>query len=446
MEPIYKFHFKSDKLSLQIYVSSCALDEVLNGHSLNLFLDNLDYHIRPSVQSLTFHALRNLGWADFVGKHLVKTYPNRLFRSLFLLSLTLLKFSSLYNRNLDLQVPIYRDFTIVNESVRVANSIPFLRPYKGLLNASLRSFLRNVLEISILAKKSSQAIWNYQEWWIEKIKNNYPSRWEEILSCADTQAPLTLRVNMKNRHRDNVLSLFNDNGFEAKAFGSSGIVLGKSYSIKELPGFQEGMWSVQDPGAQLAASLLCVRDGMKVLDACAAPGGKTSHLLELAEIDLVALDSNKFRLGRLQENLDRLNLFSKKIKIIEGDAQQIDQWWDGKLFDIILADVPCTASGIVRKHPDIRWIKKKEDVETARLVQSRIIDSLWKTLLPGGRFLYSTCSIFPEECIYQVLLFLEKHKDAFLLDSPGQILPTRNNILTVGHDGFFFALLTKVET
>ncbi|MBW0454624.1 MAG: 16S rRNA (cytosine(967)-C(5))-methyltransferase RsmB [Candidatus Kinetoplastibacterium crithidii] len=446
MEPTFKFHFKRDKLSLQMYMSSCALDEVLNGRSLNLFLDNLDHNIRPSVQSLTFHALRNLGWANFVGNYLIKSYPNGIFRSLFLLSLTLLKFSSFSGKNLDLQVPVYRDFTIVNESVKVAKSIPFLRPYKGLLNASLRSFLRGSSEISILAKKSSQAIWNYPEWWIEKIKTNYPNRWIEILSCTDIQAPLTLRVNIKNSNRDNVLNLFNDNGIEAKAFGFNGIVLEKSYSVKELPGFQQGMWSVQDPGAQLAAPLLCVRDGMNVLDACAAPGGKTSHLLELADIDLVALDSNRSRLGRLQENLDRLNLYSNNIKIIEGDAKQIGQWWDGKLFDIILADVPCTASGIVRKHPDIRWIKKNDDIESFRLIQSSIIDSLWNTLAPGGRFLYSTCSIFPEECVYQVLLFLEKHNDALLLDSPGQILPARSNVLTVGHDGFFFALFTKVKT
>ncbi|AFZ82920.1 16S rRNA (cytosine(967)-C(5))-methyltransferase RsmB [Candidatus Kinetoplastidibacterium crithidiae] len=445
MEPIYKFHFKRDTLSSQMYISSCALDEVLNGRSINFFLDSLDHAIRPSVQSLTFHALRHLGWADFVGNHLVKSYPNSLFRSLFLLSLTLLKFSSTCSKNLDLQVPVYTDFTIVNESVKVANSISFLRPYKGLLNASLRSFLRDASGISMLAKKSSKATWNYQEWWIEKIKTNYPTRWTEILSCADIQAPLTLRVNIKNSNRDNVLNLFNDNGVEAKAFSSSGIVLGRSYSIKDLPGFQQGMWSVQDPGAQLAAPLLCVKDGMKVLDACAAPGGKTSHLLELAEIDLMALDSNKSRLGRLQENLDRLNLYSKNIKIIEGDAKQIGQWWDGKLFDIILADVPCTSSGIVRKHPDIRWIKKNDDIETVRLIQSGIMDSLWKTLVPGGRFLYSTCSIFPEECIYQILLFLEKHNDALLLDSPGQILPTISNVLTVGHDGFFFALLTKAK-
>ncbi|AGF47191.1 ribosomal RNA small subunit methyltransferase B [Candidatus Kinetoplastibacterium desouzaii TCC079E] len=437
-----KFHFKKNTLAAHMYISSCAIEEVLKGYSLTLYLDNMDYEFRSAVQDLSFHAMRYLGWADCVGKYLLRNYPNKLFESLLLLSLTLLKFSS--EKEFTNNIPIYKEFTIVNESCNVANTIPILRPYKGLLNAILRRFLREKDNINSYFRKDLKAVWNYQEWWIDKVQKCYPLQWQSILSCANTQSPLILRVNKRNINREKVLEEFASSNIEAKSFGESGILLYKSRSIKDMPGFDEGWWSVQDSGAQLAIPLLQIQDGMRVLDACAAPGGKTSHLLELADVKLLALDSNKIRLNRLQANLERLKLNSSNTRFLVADAGSLNQWWDGVMFNVVIADVPCTASGIVRKHPDIRWLRKYSDIQKSVLLQKRILESLWKTVVSGGLLLYVTCSIFPEECIFQALSFLERHQDAIFLDSHNQILPNKSqNELFVDNDGFFFALFKK---
>ena len=167
--------------------------------------------------------------------------------------------------------------------------------------------------------------------------------------------------------------------------------------VVQLPGFAEGWWSVQDAGAQRAAELLAPADGMRVLDACAAPGGKTAHLLELADIDLLALDADASRLERVGQNLDRLGLGGDRVRLQAADAADLDAWWDGKPFDAVLADVPCTASGIVRRHPDIRWLRRENDLRRTAALQTRILDALWRTVAPGGRLLYVTCSVFPIE-------------------------------------------------
>lgn len=190
-----------------------------------------------------------------------------------------------------------------------------------------------------------------------------------------------------------------------------------------LPGFEQGWWSVQDLSAQHAARLLPVADGMRVLDACAAPGGKTAHLLEQADLRLTALDSDAARLTRVGENLERLGLMHGGVQLACADAAEPQAWWDGVPFDAILADVPCTASGVVRRHPDIRWLRREDDVARTAALQRRIVDALWALLRPGGHLLYATCSIFPEEGELQAQAFAQRHADAVRLPAPGQILP-----------------------
>nr|WP_235043358.1 16S rRNA (cytosine(967)-C(5))-methyltransferase RsmB [Candidatus Kinetoplastibacterium oncopeltii] len=428
-------------------LTAYAILEVLQGRSLTCFLDKIDAPIRSSVQSLSFHSMRYLGWASSVGKCLIKKYPNKLFESLWLLSLTLLKFSNIQKKENNLNfIPIYKEFVIVNEAVNAINNMPLLKPYKSLLNAGLRNFLRkrSLLEDKIADKH--EACWNYQHWWINSLRNVYGSSWKIILSSSNSPAPLAIRVNSKQMDRDNLVNIFLDNDIDCCSFGDSGIIVKKKIQSKidNLIGFSEGWWCVQDAGAQLVGQILGVEDGMTVLDACAAPGGKASHLLELANIKLLALDCDETRLNRMKNNLERLKLYSNNVDLMLADAADTDKWWDGKLFDAVLADVPCSASGIVRKHPDIRWLRKESDIQKFVLRQIKIVDALWNTVAPGGKLLYVTCSIFYEEGIGQALAFLDRHSDAIFLDSPSQILPIDdNNGDYVSHDGFFFALFKK---
>jgi 16S rRNA (cytosine967-C5)-methyltransferase len=241
-----------------------------------------------------------------------------------------------------------------------------------------------------------------------------------------------------------VMAAFAAQDIGAEASGDMGVALLAAKPVAQLPGFAEGWWSVQDAGAQLAAPMLHLKDGMRVLDACAAPGGKAAHMLELADIDLLALDSDAARLPRVAENLERLGLMSERVAIRAADAGDLDSWWDGKPFDAVLADVPCTASGIVRRHPDIRWLRRLDDLARTAKVQAGMADALWRTVAPGGHLLYVTCSVFPGEGARQASAFARRHTDAKRLSSPGQMLPVAAGT-TPGkhHDGFFYALFAK---
>ena len=223
--------------------------------------------------------------------------------------------------------------------------------------------------------------------------------------------------------------------------GQSGILLEQPVAVDRLPGFSAGQVSVQDGGAQLAASLLDVADGMRVLDACAAPGGKTAHLLELADLDLTALDHDSKRLQKVEQNLRRLGL---KAECLVGDAAEPQKWWDGKPFQRILADVPCSASGVVRRHPDIKWLRRESDIAQFAAQQASILDALWRCLEQGGKLLYVTCSVFAEENSRQVAAFLQRHADAELLPLPGRAEPDLQLLPDQEHDGFYYALLAKL--
>jgi len=430
-------------LSAVLLSSARVVEDVLEGRSLTDALADVDGALRPASQAVSFHAMRYLGWADAVGRELVQRYPNVLFESLLLVSLTLLKAEGEAAAALP-GMPVYAPHTVVDQAVTAASSNRSLASFKGLLNACLRRFLRERAALDAAVADSPEAEWNHPGWWVKQLRVAYPQQWQEILRAANVPAPLTLRVNRRRASREQVRAAFQDAGLAAEPVGQAGLVLATPRPVTQLPGFAEGWWSVQDAGAQLAAELLAPQDGMRVLDACAAPGGKTAHLLELADIDLLALDADADRLVRVGQNLDRLGLAGERVRLQAADAADLDAWWDGKPFDAVLADVPCTASGIVRRHPDIRWLRRENDVRRTATLQARILDALWRTVAPGGRLLYVTCSIFPIEGTRQALEFLQRHPEAQRLDAPGQLLPVAVDATPAAQrDGFFYALFAK---
>jgi 16S rRNA (cytosine967-C5)-methyltransferase len=268
------------------------------------------------------------------------------------------------------------------------------------------------------------------------MQTAYPAEWEAILRAGNEHPPLTLRVNRRKTDVDAYMELLRGAGIEAARVGPSAVRLEQAINVAQVPGFHDGLVSVQDAGAQLAAPLLDVRDGMRVLDACAAPGGKTSHILELADAQLTAVDADPKRLARVGENLGRLGLSAK---LVAAGAQERG-WWDGQPFDRILADVPCTASGIVRRHPDIRWLRRKSDSLQLATLSREILDNLWQMLRPDGKLLFVTCSVWPQESEAQAAAFAARH-GAIRLEAPGQLLPT--SAAGQDHDGLFYALFQK---
>jgi 16S rRNA (cytosine967-C5)-methyltransferase len=242
-----------------------------------------------------------------------------------------------------------------------------------------------------------------------------------------------LRVNSRRLSRDEYQALLAAEGIAATPVGECGLALDRPVSVDALPGFADGLVSVQDPGAQKAATLLAPAPGSRVLDACAAPGGKTAHLLERGDLDLLALDLKPSRCRRIAETLDRLGL---KAQIEAADCAKLTTWWDGRPFDAVLADVPCTASGVVRRNPDAKWLRREADITSFAAAQARILDALWQVLRPGGKLLYATCSVFPAENGEQIESFLERQPQAYRRHEE-QLLPTAE------HDGFFYCLLEK---
>jgi 16S rRNA (cytosine967-C5)-methyltransferase len=264
----------------------------------------------------------------------------------------------------------------------------------------------------------------------------WPQQWQQVLAAGDRPPPLTLRVNRRKSSVEAYLSVLAGQGVGALQIGPAAIKLARAVPVAQIPGFADGVVSVQDAAAQLAAPLLGLQDGMHVLDACAAPGGKTGHILELADVDLLALDQDGERLARVGDNLRRLSL---RAALRQGDAAARD-WWDGRPFDRVLADVPCTASGIVRRHPDIRWLRRPEDAAQLAVLSARILDNLWALLKPGGQLLLVTCSLWPEESEWQAQALIDR-QGAIALPAPGQLLPTTTD--ENDHDGLFYALLQK---
>ena len=357
-----------------------------------------------------------------------------------------------------LQVAIYQllhdkaePFTVVNQAVTAAS---YAKPRwaKGLVNGVLRNFLRQKDELKSKIEANESALYSYPQWWIDRLKAQYAdpqysSGWQGILETGNRHPPMALRVNRQQISVDNYLQLLARQNIDATHLGADAVMLKQPVPVEKILGFADGVVSVQDYGAQLAAQLLDLPqepNSMRVLDACAAPGGKTGHILELANVNLTALDNDKLRLQRVESNLKRLKL-SADLQL--GDAAT---WQSDKPFDRILADVPCTASGIVRRHVDIKWLRREADIVSFAQQQSAILQHLWHLLAKDGKLLYVTCSIFVEENQQQIDHFLRENADAtqhpILLTNDiakditiehGQLIPNRH------HDGFFYALLQK---
>jgi 16S rRNA (cytosine967-C5)-methyltransferase len=425
---------KTDSLAFALLGAARAVAAVKAGTALPQALNDVFSQTgalpaaRGAMQDIAYRTMRMRGMAEGVLRLTVKRMPEPpLLNGVLQCALSLL---------LETEQPPYEAHTVVDQAVTAAASEPRIAHAKGLVNGVLRRFLRERDALTEQAGKRMDARWNYPLWWISDMQAAYPTVWQDMLRTGNTLPPLTLRVNQRAATVDDYLGLLSQHGMQATQLGPIALRLDKPVPVERIPGFADGLVSVQDAAAQIAAPLLDVQDGMRVLDACAAPGGKTGHLLESAQIDLLALDQDAQRLQRIEQNLQRLHLSAE---VRQGDASRQD-WWNGKPFDRILADVPCTASGIVRRHPDIRWLRRQEDAGRLTTLSGKILDNLWQMLRPGGKFLFVTCSVWPQESEQQAAAF-EARQHAIRLPAPGQLLPVAQR--DDDHDGLFYALFQK---
>lgn len=430
----------------QLQGTASLLMAVRDGQSMTAALEDVDATLRPGVQSLGFHVLRWLGRAEALRQQLAKRPPPPEADALLCVALALGWSGA--------DAP-YTTHTLVDQTVEAAKRSEATRHQAPFINACLRRFLRERDALVAQTEKSPQAVWNHPQWWIDQVRKDHPAHWQAILQANNSRAPLILRVNERKTTQAQYLQALAAVNLDASPVGEHGVILAAARPVAALPGFAEGHFSVQDAAAQLAAPLLL--DGLsaagegnarlRILDACAAPGGKTAHLLELADCEVTALEIDVRRCERIAQNLQRLGLHAD---IRVGDAGQPNAWWDGRRYDGILLDAPCTASGIVRRHPDVRWLRRPTDMAQLAGVQARLLQALWPLLKSGGRLLYCTCSVFRAEGEQQVQTFLARHTDALLMPSPGHLLPQSgvaaalfpDNLLRE-HDGFYFALLEK---
>ena len=331
----------------------------------------------------------------------------------------------------------YAEYTVVDQAARacVAMQRPGAKPY---VNGLLRNFLRARMGLEARLAADEVARHCHPGWWVDGVRQAYPLVWEKVLAAGNTHPPMCLRVNLRRATPDGYAVRLAEAGITARRVGAAALLLEKPVPVEDLPGFAQGEVSVQDAGAQRAAGLLDLLAGQRTLDACAAPGGKSAHILESADVALTALDSDAARCAGMARDQERLGLTAR---IQAADCTELASWWDGTVFDRILADVPCSASGIARRHPDIKWLRRPADVPAFAARQARILDALWRTLAPGGKLLYVTCSVFPEENGAVVDAFAARTPEARRPPLPdgaaAQLLPGP------GYDGFFFALLEK---
>ena len=345
------------------------------------------------------------------------------------------------------------EYVSINETVNAC--VVLKKPWaKGLINAVLRKFQR-IVSADQISFADVAARYSYPEWLVTSLKAEWPDSWEEILKAGNSHPPMSIRVNLQQCSREGYLELLAEQGIAARAgtISATGVYLENPCPVDLLPGFREGFASVQDEASQLLPSLLAPASGHRILDACAAPGGKTCHLLEAEPniAQIIALDIEARRLDRLQENLERLKLPGARVKVIAADATLTEDWWDGEYFDRILLDAPCSATGIIRRQPDIKLLRKSADIDRLCELQGRLLDRLWRCLKPGGFMVYSTCSILPAENSKQIAAFLNRTPGAdskTLPDRRGVLCPYGRQLLPHdnGTDGFYFALLQKMLT
>ncbi len=429
----------SGNLSIALRLAASGLVAVADRHALDDALAQAGAAAqgadRAAAQEIAYNACRRLNLLDALADSLLRK-PNPAIDPLAKAALS------------ELIDHPERAHMIVDEAVKAIAGVK-AGAYKGTLNAILRRFQRERETMLAAARASEPVRLGYPAWWIARVRAAWPAQWAEVLNQGNARAPMTLRVNLRRTTVEAYLRMISDAGIEATKAGGAALHLARPRPTRLLPGFAEGLVSVQDLGAQAAAHILDAQPGMRVLDACAAPGGKLAHMLELAACELLAIDRDAERLKAACENLERLGL---QAQVRAADAGDPDSWWDGKPFDRILVDAPCSASGVIRRHPDGKWLKRDSDLAAHVREQSRLLDALWQGLRPGGKLLYATCSVFPDENQRQTASFLSSHPDAIPLPiapqlatfdlaselhCDGQLLPG------AFHDGFFYALLGK---
>ncbi len=454
-----------DSLAFQMLAAAAAVRGVNEGSALPQAIEaacaqyrlerTRDASARGALQDLAYRTMRQFGTVRALVTRMVSRPPGALVDSLLAVALTLLIEGDKEQGQDGAQgggQGGYAAFTVVDQAVNAAASDPKSAHARGMVNAVLRRFLREREALLAEVRRDEEARWNLPAWWLRLLREAYPDGWQALAGSASERPPMTLRVNTARVALDDYLARLAAAGIAAERVGPQAVRLARALPVAQVPGFDSGEVSVQDAGAQLAAPLLEIADGQRVLDACAAPGGKTGHLLELADVELTAVESDAARAQRIDENLARLH---QRAQVVIGDASRPQAWWDGKPYDRILADVPCSASGIVRRHPDIRWLRRESDLGKLVNEQRRIVSQLWPLLKPGGILVYVTCSIFPTEGEEQAQWFGAQLPDAIRLQAPGQLLPGSipNGVADGGtgshdglpsdHDGFFYARFQK---
>jgi len=432
-----------------------AVAGVRAGRSLNDLLAATPPDLRAGTQALSFTVLRALGGALTVRALLAPKAPPPAVDGLLLSALALLWPAG--------SPPPYAAHTLVDQAVTAARQrVPAAAKF---INAVLRRFLREQDALVAQALQQPQARHQHPAWWIDQLQQDWPAQAGALMAAANQAPPMVLRVNARRSTAAHYLARLAAAGLSAQpaadpAFGGLALVLDQPCPVHLLPGFADGDVSVQDLSAQRAGPLLLggagpdllppLAAGARVLDACAAPGGKTAQLLERTDLDLLALDADPARLQRVQQTLDRLRLpaAGSTVRLQAADARDVPAWWDGRPFDAILLDAPCTASGIVRRHPDVRWLRRPADVAALAATQRQLLDALWPLLAPDGRLLYATCSLFRAEGVHQIDAFLQRHaaqQPRLAAASPGHLPGVPDNPASPAAgpagDGFFYALI-----
>lgn len=401
-----------------------ALAQVRAGRSLNEALSALADQptvARAAAQDIIYGVLRAYGRGDFIlGRLMARPLTHEETQALLL--------AALYR----LETRPGAEPMVVDQAVAAAGEL-VNGTLKPVVNGVLRNFLRQ--RDSLLTEVQGDDVARHQHpaWWLSRLRRAFRDDWPGIVAAGNMAPPMTLRVNTRRISVSDYLDKLQAIGASAEKVGSAGLRLVMPMGVERLPGFADGWVSVQDAGAQRAAELLDPPHGARVLDACAAPGGKTAHLLERADVSVVALDIDATRARRISDNLGRLGLTAE---VRAADCLTVDDWWDGQMFDAILADVPCSASGVARRHPDIKTLRRESDIRVLARTQTAILDTLWRLLKSGGRMLYATCSVFGEENEGQIDAFLVRQTDARRV-AEERWLPD------AAHDGFYYALLEK---
>jgi len=449
---------RAPALAEALVLASGAWSRLRSGHALDEALQFVlqqgwasgtvaDARLAGAVRDVTAAAVRRCAVLEFVVGELLHRPADPAVRALLAVSLAQLLANS------------YSPFTLVDQAVRAARLRPQTAGAAALVNAVLREFLRQRAALEAQAGADPARRFNVPAWWMQRLQTQYGASAQQVLIAQLEEPPLVLRVNPRRATPTQMLAHFATKGLEASPVGDSAIWLHRAVGVDRIPGFAEGLVSVQDAGAQLAAPWLGTCDGMRVLDACAAPGGKATHLLELADCQMDAVDADPQRAALIDSNLRRLGLAGPNARVFVADVLQSASYWDRVPYDRILLDAPCSASGVVRRHPEIPLLRRASDVAKLATRQAKMLQALWPLLAPAGRLLYVVCSVFAEEGRRQIAAFVRRQPGVRRIRLPGgdpiglQLLPNSvagasmrrlGGAEPVLHDGFFYALLEKI--